>query len=628
MKRLLVLLQAWVLPCWLFAQNYAPFLAHYVGDQTHSINQTFTESDTIVLSNYGTVYSLSINATIQQPNEGSFVRIVMEDANGYDYLVAESDWMRNDTTTVNFSGYCEETAKLPGIVPSLLKCYVSGATIVIHSIQTSAFPVLSAPSSISNDSIRRLQVQSIVDRINLYNERHGKHWRADVTDRNLLFYKDRNIDSGERIEDDSYTANTIFYGSGIYEFGQYTTSQSSSSLYPDSVDWRNRHGRNWITPCRNQGGSNWCSVFSTVAATEAYSNLYYNRILNWDLSEEYLAIKIGLGLKKGTRPSIAFQEMEYSGTIDEATLPFHNDTILMPPDSLPQGEISVKTQHHSSYSIRNGIEGLKEILIKKGPVVTGFNAGWNYHVMLCVGYGKITPNSFYYILHNPTTQNEEITILEGDSLIGKDCWIFKDSYAGTHDHGHDGYMYAVFHDYKYMEPAYYPQGYLRSNMYGIYDITCEDQDGDGFFFWGIHNNGKRNLPAWAPDEADGDDSDYTKGPMNDYGYCAELDSLRKRYIYIDHDTTFAPPLPVHNHIVVWKGATVKTEHTVSFEDGTELIVDNGATLIVENLLENVTLRAMPGSHIIVKYNSSIIPYGNFEIPQGVTFEMQNKTSIE
>ncbi len=188
MKRLLVLLQAWVLPCWLFAQNYAPFLAHYVGDQTHSINQTFTESDTIVLSNYGTVYSLSINATIQQPNEGSFVRIVMEDANGYDYLVAESDWMRNDTTTVNFSGYCEETAKLPGIVPSLLKCYVSDATIVIHSTQTSAFPILSAPSNISNDSIRRLQVQNIVDRINIYNENKGKLWRATLTDTALQPY--------------------------------------------------------------------------------------------------------------------------------------------------------------------------------------------------------------------------------------------------------------------------------------------------------------------------------------------------------------------------------------------------------------------------------------------------------
>lgn len=80
--------------------------------KAQALSLALTHSDTIPLRDIGVVYALSIDATITQPRESSFVRIVLEDVNGHNYLVAESDCFRNDTSLVQLSRYCEETALL------------------------------------------------------------------------------------------------------------------------------------------------------------------------------------------------------------------------------------------------------------------------------------------------------------------------------------------------------------------------------------------------------------------------------------------------------------------------------------------------------------------------------------
>lgn len=616
-------------PVSLFAQKDNPFRALARENQNRQLRRTFLASDTISLEGMGTIYSFSIDATIHQPREASFTRIVLEDTEGHDYLVAESDWFRNDTTEVHLDHFCEETVLLDGITPLRLKCYLAeDASLTLTGIHTSNQRLIQKNSvqEKSSANIKEAQVQNIVDRINEYNRKHQKHWRAKITDRAIGTYENRS----HRLNpmDDAYTHNTLYYGSGIYEFGSPAHSVGDTrSQYPDTVDWRNRHGKNWITPCRNQGASGWCTVFAAVALTEAYANLYYNRILNWDLSEEYLAKSLHLKFDKGTLPSIAFQKIAFSGIIDEETLPFLNDSNQVVPDPLPAGNMWVKTPSHSEYSLRNGINGLKRILIKNGPVLSGFNAGGLYHAVLCVGYGKITPNSIYYIIHNQSTPNEEVPILAGDSLIGKDCWYFKDNYAGESDHGHDGYMYAVFHDYNYMNNAYYLSGILKSSQYDYKDVVCEDKDHDGYFFWGIFPNGKFNhLPSWAPTAEDGDDSDYTKGRrLDDYGTLEEL-SLDNDTLYILTNDSISAETYTRKHVSVRSTGSLYLSANLFCYPGARLTLECGAVLEIDGgTLHNIILDAHPGSSIIIKNGGKIIgrkDYGHISIPVGVNLLIQ------
>jgi len=86
-----------------------------------------------------------------------------------------------------------------------------------------------------------------------------------------------------------------YYKGGIFEIEPpkpktQTLSQTTSN-FPPSFDWRNRHGKNWMTEVKDQNFPNPCGscwAFAAVGAAEAMINLYFNRILNIDLSEQQL----------------------------------------------------------------------------------------------------------------------------------------------------------------------------------------------------------------------------------------------------------------------------------------------------------------------------------------------------
>jgi len=55
---------------------------------------------------------------------------------------------------------------------------------------------------------------------------------------------------------------------------------------PSEFDWRNRHGENFNTPVKNQGGVSSCTSFGAIASIESAINAYYNQHLDVDLSEQ------------------------------------------------------------------------------------------------------------------------------------------------------------------------------------------------------------------------------------------------------------------------------------------------------------------------------------------------------
>lgn len=75
-----------------------------------------------------------------------------------------------------------------------------------------------------------------------------------------------------------YLGGFEYYSGGIFVMPNYVQSQEqlssyTRSVYVDEWDWRNRHGKNWMTSVKSQGdncGSCW--AFSVIGTFEAYVN--------------------------------------------------------------------------------------------------------------------------------------------------------------------------------------------------------------------------------------------------------------------------------------------------------------------------------------------------------------------
>lgn len=106
-------------------------------------------------------------------------------------------------------------------------------------------------------------------------------------------------------------------------------------------------------------------------------------------------------------------------------------------------------------------------------------------------------------------------------------------------------------------------------------------------------------------EADGDDNDYTKGPMNEYGHCQE--NLPKNdTIYITTDTIWDERMYLYKNIVIRENATLTISDIITFYKGVTMTIADGGQLIADDCnIENVILITEPGSKIVLKNNGMI-----------------------
>ena len=616
-----------------------------------------TTSDTIPLQNLGAIYAFSIDATITQPREASFVRIVLEDAEGHDYLVAESDRFRNDTTFVQLTEYCEETARLDGIIPIRLKCYLAGdATLLLTSYHVSDQEPTRGQTANEETvaAIKEAQVQSIVDRINEYNVRHGKLWRAGLNSWSLVKY-----DSNIKGEGDAYTANFKYYTDGIYEMGERSAQRSTyNSPYVESFDWRNRHGKNWMTdsigdqtdtiPC--------CQIFASVASTEALTNLYFNKQLQLNLSEQDI-YDYSIFWAFQTPNSALLYIQEY-GVIDETSLPFIGDHEQNYPR--PEGNelISIAGSDNiwnridapNTLSMDTYTDSIKKLLISNGPGVWGFShekmshkdsTKFNVHWMSLCGYGVVTSNDYYtYVENNPWGYHTHISGNDA-GMIGKTYWIFKDSFGHRKDNifGHNGYRYVIVNDYELMNNRYY---YITSPItrrgHSDNEIVVEDLDGDGYFNWGIGPRPNNRLPSWAEQEEDGNDNNRFKGAMNQYGYIADV-NYSSPTIVIDHNMTDTELIDsigcsrfLRRHIRINPGVTFTIHGSLAFYSGKRIYMNNFSTLVIDggSLVDPTLYKSNAGGKVVIKNGGKIICHkkSNFVLPDEITMEMYEGSIFE
>ena len=164
---------------------------------------------------------------------------------------------------------------------------------------------------------------------------------------------------------------------------------------------------------------------------------------------------------------------------------------------------------------------------------------------------------------------------------------------------------------------------LNGNYELVNDIICEESDGDGYFFWGLGPK-PASCPSWVPDEPDGDDSDYTKGPMDEYGWLLDLNPDNNDTLYIDTDTIWNTYRYQHRHVCIRNNATLSVSDTVRCYQGVSFSIQANATLRVKGgTMVDADIKAQTGSNVKIQNNGRIIPRTNrdFYIPIGASMQI-------
>ena len=169
-KRLLICLFSFIQVITVCADEN-PFKMVYCAASETVINTTYNTTDTIDISNINEgINGLSLDCEILRLSKNGFVRILLEDTSGKDFIVLESNKFRNNNDSITYEDYCEETSSLSNIHPQLLKIYIKDAIVTLNKIKystTSNSSSLEYTSELLNaDSIRKKQVSQIVKDIN------------------------------------------------------------------------------------------------------------------------------------------------------------------------------------------------------------------------------------------------------------------------------------------------------------------------------------------------------------------------------------------------------------------------------------------------------------------------------
>lgn len=610
--------------------------------QMHSIviDSIYDEStELFIFDGVDCVDGLSVTMDVAIHSSDFLIRVLLEDVNGHQYLVAESYKALSKDNTLTLADYCEETALLNGVQPSKLKLIVHNASISMHyvSILPNAHHqrgVTEIESIVKN--IRVNQVQKKVDEINSYNVAHNKLWYADSTPLALMTYDEKKKIMG--FSDDGDTEGIEYYAGGIFEFGDSssTPQRSLNDNYVDEFDWRDRHGKSWITPTQNQYTTPYCSPFAVVAGVEALTNLYYNRNIDYNLSEQEVACCADYNPDPAILTGVFLQSaLSYAkdhGVMLEDDYKFSLDSlqICWSDEKTPTDIIQIGGYYLRIQSSNVSSDLIKNNLINRGPLVSHIiTDDWD-HAMLLVGYGQIKTGMqirMCYPHANPTT----ITIDESDPRIGKTYWKFKNRVGplyinGSENGQHDGYMYMFIDTLSIINQMYSITTPITTLHYTNDSIACEDLDGDGFYNWGIGPK-PAHCPSWVPNTPDGDDSDYEKGPMDEYGYLMDIPSaIPDSIIYITQNTEWTTRKYVYHDVYVNSGKTLRITNNINFYRGTKLYLASGSTLIVDGAtLTDVSINyaGTTGTSIQILHNGTIkcVDNQDFVVPLGVNLDV-------
>lgn len=484
--------------------------------ETIEVNQTFTSTTEITPfnNNVNKVFGLAISAEIMLDDKTGEVKIILVDKNHEEYLVWESNYLLADKIGEPFTieEICEETAALNDVKVKSLRIEVVNAKVEFKNITYTRAIRQGINFDLVNKEKKREQNLVKIDRINKKLQEKGINWVAGATGISELSYAEKKQLYGQS----KFPAGFEYYSGGVFSTSASAEQLKSAtaSMYVDEWDWRYRHGKNWITPITDQGACGSCWAFAATGATEAMVNVYFNQILNLDLSEQEILSCSGGGTCGGGYPSTALDFIKNTGIVDEATFVYNGTDQPCENKSSSSGElIKISGRLNYGYSEFPKEEDiLKKMLINYGPLSGGL-LDWS-HAMVLVGYKIVKEGDIFYYRDLSLSRSWK-TVVAGDPLIGKTVWIFKNSWGV--DFGDEGFVYVEtpISNMSWTHAIKTPVISAVNN----YQVVCEDADGDGYYWWGL---GPKPATCTGPDTPDGNDADPTLGPLDEYGYCTVI----------------------------------------------------------------------------------------------------------
>ena len=140
---------------------------------------------------------------------------------------------------------------------------------------------------------------------------------------------------------------------------------------PDSFNWRDYDGVNWLTSIKNQNPCGSCWAFASIGVMEAMYNIAYdNPNLDLDLSEQYLVSTCfdTYGCDGGGSSYSALRFLNEEGVPDEACMPYQGtDMACSARCSNWSQRLQFLDGYGSVYPVNQ--ENLKRAIIERGPVI-------------------------------------------------------------------------------------------------------------------------------------------------------------------------------------------------------------------------------------------------------------------
>jgi hypothetical protein len=265
-----------------------------------------------------------------------------------------------------------------------------------------------------------------------------------------------------------------------------------------------------------------CWAFGPVYALQGMVNLYYNQLLDLDLSEQHVVSCAGNPTGDlccgGWMVSSAVSHIVDTGVMLEENFPYNQNTNICPrplcPDIWPENE-TINASDSIFWGTSEGEKKLKQNIIDYGSGA-GVVGPWG-HCMCLVGFGTVQAGELIYQGNIPFGWAYDGITVEPDSpFIGQTYWIFENSWGKR-------YLYVIGSTINSMlSYVYFFDTPITSSVtYNTEDIQILDEDNDGYYNWGIGDKPEGCLTS-IPDEPDGNDNNPGLGPLNELAQCYQL----------------------------------------------------------------------------------------------------------